>query len=137
MNSTRQRSSVLEKRGEEWIFLKLQKYNGILVKLWFLKLQLVLLPNSLEVLILEYFYKTIAWSQNYKKNILYLNRARMLSCSQIYSLCVPPLANAELQKRCEQSLLVGYFQYMYKVIFCYDLIYLNRNLKYTTYNFIY
>jgi hypothetical protein len=94
MNSTRQRSSVLEKRGEEWIFLKLQKYNGILVKLWFLKLQLVLLPNSLEVLILEYFYKTIEWSQNYKKNILYLNRARMLSCSQIYSLCVPPLANA-------------------------------------------
>jgi hypothetical protein len=29
MNSMRHRSSVLEKRGGEWIFLKIQKYHGI------------------------------------------------------------------------------------------------------------
>jgi hypothetical protein len=45
----------------------------VLVKLWFLKLQLVLLPNNLEFLILEYFYKTMVRSQNYK-NTLYPNR---------------------------------------------------------------
>jgi hypothetical protein len=35
----------------------------VLVKLWFLKLQLVLLPNSLEFLMLEYFYKTMVVSE--------------------------------------------------------------------------
>jgi hypothetical protein len=45
----------------------------VLVKLWFLKLQLVLLPNNLEFLILEYFYKTMVRSQNYK-NTLYPSR---------------------------------------------------------------
>jgi hypothetical protein len=42
----------------------------VLVKRWFLKLHLVLFPNSLEFLILEYFYKTMVWSQKYKKKIL-------------------------------------------------------------------
>jgi hypothetical protein len=46
----------------------------VLFRLWFLKLHLVLLPNSLEFLILEYFYKTMVWSQNYK-NTLYPNRS--------------------------------------------------------------
>jgi hypothetical protein len=67
MNSTCQRSSVLEKRGGGWIsFKKNSKNTMVLVKLCFLKLLLVLLPNSLEFLILEYFYKTMVWSQNYK-----------------------------------------------------------------------
>jgi hypothetical protein len=47
----------------------------VLVKLWFLKLKLVLLAISLEFLMLEYFfYKTMVWFQNYKKT-LYPNRA--------------------------------------------------------------
>jgi hypothetical protein len=39
----------------------------VLLKRRFLKLQLVLLPNSLEFLIPGCFYKTMVWSQNYKK----------------------------------------------------------------------
>jgi hypothetical protein len=46
----------------------------VLVKRRFLKLQLVLLPNSLEFLILGCLYKTMVWSQNYK-NTLYPNKA--------------------------------------------------------------
>jgi hypothetical protein len=66
---TAQQFSVLEKRGREWIFRN-SKNTMVFATLRFLKSQLFGHPNTLQFLILKYFYKTVVFSQNFE-NTLY------------------------------------------------------------------
>jgi hypothetical protein len=83
----------------------------VLVKLCFLKLLLVLLPNSLEFLVLEYFYKTMVWSQNYKKYFVSKQTSPNVKLRADLFIACAPVANPELQNRCEQS--VGWLLSVY------------------------
>jgi hypothetical protein len=111
MNSTHQRSSVRKKRRRVDFFKKNSKNTMVLVKLCFLKLLLVLLPNSLEFLVLEYFYKTMVCLKT-TKNTLYPNKQspNVKLRADLFIACAP-VANPEIQNRCEQS--VGWLLSVY------------------------